>query len=158
MVRVIDIPTDEDVRRRVAGWVVEEWRHLFPDDTVEWYLEAWADADASGAGAPHAVVALVDGEVVGTASMVLDDELPGAVEPGPWLAAVFVLPEHRGRGAGGAMVRELMTRATGGLWLYTEGEAEWYGQMGWVTVRVSTLNGHEVTVMHFDGGRSQRAG
>ncbi|MFM7262353.1 MAG: GNAT family N-acetyltransferase [Acidimicrobiales bacterium] len=144
---VVDMPADDGLRRRAAAWVVEEWPHLFPDDTEEWYLDVWADADTSGTDAPHAVVALLDGEVVGTASMVLDDELPGAPEPGPWIAAVWVHPDHRRKGAGRAMVRELMSRAGGRLWLYTENEADWYVAMGWAPVRDATLNGHTVTVM-----------
>lgn len=147
MLTVVDIPVDTAVRRRVASWVVEEWPHLFPDDTEEWYLDVWSHADESGGRAPHCVVALWDGEPVGTASIVLDDELPGATEPGPWLAAVYVLPSHRGRGAGRAMVQELMRRADGPLWLYTEHEAEWYVTLGWTRVRDAELNGHAVTVM-----------
>lgn len=144
---VVDMPADGELRRRAAAWVVEEWPHLFPDDTEQWYLDVWAQADVTGAEAPHAVVALRDGEVIGTASMVLDDELPGAHEPGPWIAAVWVHPGHRRRGVGRAMVRELMSRARGRLWLYTENEAAWYVSMGWTRVRDATLNGHTVTVM-----------
>jgi len=29
---------------------------------------------------------------------------------------------------------------------------DWYGSMGWSTVRVSELNGHRVTVMHWRAG------
>ena len=146
-VTVVDMPTDGALRRMVARWLVDEWPHLFPDDTEEWYLDVWAQADLSGAEAPHVVVAVLEGEVIGTASMVLDDELPGAPEPGPWLAAVWVHPGHRGKGAGRALVREIVSRARGPLWLYTEGEAGWYASMGWTRVREDSLNGHTVTVM-----------
>lgn len=148
--RVIDIPADAAVRGRVATWVVNEWRHLFPDDDVQWYLDVWSHADTTGALAPHGVVAVEEGEVIGTASMVLDDELPGARETGPWIAAVYVLPEHRGRGIGRALVSELMSRANGPLWLYTENESDWYESMGWISVRNAVLSGRRVTVMTFD--------
>jgi GNAT superfamily N-acetyltransferase len=147
MVTVVDMPPDAGLRRRVAAWVLAEWPHLFPDDTEDWYVNVWSEADRSGTNPPHCVVALVDGEPVGTASVVLDDELPGATEPGPWLAAVYVLPDYRGRGAGRAMVRELMSRMRGPLWLYTEHESDWYRDMGWRHVREAVLNGHAVTVM-----------
>lgn len=147
MLTVVDIPVDAALRRRVAGWLVAEWPHLFPDDTEDWYLDVWSRADATGDGVPHCVVAVRDGEVVGTASMVEDDELPRADEPGPWIAAVYVHPAHRGQGAGRAMVRELMLRATGPLWLYTESESDWYVSMGWAEVRGAEVNGHPVTVM-----------
>lgn len=148
---ILDLPPDPDVRRRVAGWLVAEWPHLFPDDTAEWYLDEWARGDANGAAPPHCVVAVEDGEIVGTASVVIDDELPGASEPGPWLAAVYVLPAHRGRGAGRALVETVSARVEGGLWLYTESEAGWYESMGWERIRDSELNGHPVTVMSRPG-------
>jgi GNAT superfamily N-acetyltransferase len=144
---IADLPADEDIRRRVARWLVDGWPHLFPDDTEDWYLHVWDEADRTGARPPHGLVATVNGVPVGTASMVLDDELPGAKEPGPWLAAVWVEPSHRRHGIGGALVRAVMERAHGPLWLYTEDGVEWYGAMGWHKVRGAELNGHAVTVM-----------
>lgn len=146
--RVIDIPADPATRRTVAQWCVDEWPHLFPDDTVQWYLDMYDAADRSGAGVPHALVAVRGGEVVGTASLVPDDELPDAHEPGPWVAAVFVVPGHRGVGVGRALVSALMDRADGDVWLYTENEEAWYESMGWTRTRESAVNGHRVTVMH----------
>ena len=148
-VRIIDMPPDEGTMRAVAAWVMEEWRHMFPDDTVDWYLDVWTQASAHPDGPPHAVVATEDGTIIGTASVVVDDELPGATEPGPWLALTLVLPVHRGRGIGTAMVKELMGRCPGGLWLYTESESGWYESLGWRAVRTAEVNGVPVTVMHW---------
>lgn len=147
--RFVDIPVDPSVRRMVAGWCLDEWAHLFPDDTEQWYLDMYADADSSGARPPHALVAIDGDDVVGTASLVHDDDLPGAPEPGPWLAAVYVLPTHRGRGVGRALVTSIMERHGSDAWLYTEGEMDWYESMGWSHVRESDMNGHRVTVMHW---------
>ena len=145
---IVDLPADPRVRRQVAGWLIAEWPHLFPDDTEEWYLDEWARGDANGTAVPpHCVVAVDGGEIVGTASVLIDDDLPGATEPGPWLAAVYVLPSHRGKGAGRALVESVSARVKGGLWLYTEHEEEWYESMGWTRVRESEMNGHRVTVM-----------
>lgn len=145
--RIIDIPTDPAVRRMVAAWCVAEWPHLFPDDTDRWYLDMYSEADSTGARPPHALVAFDGDEIVGTASLVVDDELPGAMEPGPWLAAVYVVPSHRGHGIGRALVREVLERAEADVWLYTENEVTWYESMGWSRVRESAVNGHSVTVM-----------
>eukprot|EP01044_Picomonas_judraskeda_P005738 COSAG03_NODE_551_length_6981_cov_20.070038_2_plen_233_part_00 len=146
---IVNLPADPRVRRQVAGWLIAEWPHLFPDDTEEWYLDEWARGDANGTSAPPHCVVAVDGrgQIVGTASVVIDDDLPGATEPGPWLAAVYVLPSHRGKGAGRALVESVSARVEGGLWLYTEHEEQWYESMGWERVRESEINGHRVTVM-----------
>ena len=155
MVRVVDMPADRTVMLTVASWVMEEWRHMFPDDTVDWYLDVWSQASRPHSGAPHAVIA-VDGEdIVGTASVVVDDELPDAEEPGPWLALTWVRPDRRRRGIGTAMVRDLMRRCPDGLWLYTESESAWYESMGWQRVRESSVNGVAVTVMSWRSRASQ---
>ena len=145
--RVVDMPADHETMRMVAGWVMDEWRHMFPDDTVDWYLGVWSQASAPHEGPPHAVIAVDEGEIVGTASVLLDDELPGATEPGPWLALTWVVPGRRGRGIGTTMVHELMRRCPQGLWLYTESEEAWYEAMGWHRVRTAEVNGAPVTVM-----------
>ena len=147
--RVIDIPSDAPVRLLVARWCLDEWAHLFPDDTEQWYLDMYADADSTGDRPPHALVAIDGDEVVGTASLVPDDDLPGATEPGPWLAAVYVLPTHRGRGTGRMLVNAVMNRVASDMWLYTEDEMTWYESVGWSRGRDSELNGRRVTVMHW---------
>ena len=141
------MPDDDNVRLMIARWCLEEWAHLFPEDTEQWYLDMYADAYSSGSNPPHALVALEGDTVVGTASLVPDDDLPGAREPGPWLAAVYVTPSHRGRGVGRALVTEILDRAESDVWLYTENEMSWYESMGWTRVRDSEVNGHPVTVM-----------
>jgi GNAT superfamily N-acetyltransferase len=132
----------------VAQWCVDEWPHLFPEDTVRWYLDMYGEADTSGELPPHALVAIDGDEVVGTASLVPDDELPDANGAGPWVAAVYVVPGHRRHGVGRALLEAVHARITGDAWLYTEGGTQWYESMGWTRVRESAVNGHRVTVMH----------
>lgn len=150
---VIPLPADPDLRRTVAEWSVAAWAEHFPEDEVDTYLALYAEAD--GAGLPRVWVSLdTAGGVTGTASLVVDDDLPGAAESGPWLAAVWVHPDHRGRGAGRALV-EAATEAARSLGhremhLYTDGAEEWYERAGWRAVRTASLRGHPVTVMSFD--------
>lgn len=149
-VQIVDVPVDESVRRTLAEWSLAEWAGDFPDDTIDWYLDLY-DASARDHGLPVCVVALVDGSPVGTASLIADDELPEAVEPGPWVAAVFVEPGSRGEGVGAALVAEVVRRghAMGfdEVYLYTETGASWYEKSGWRAVRTAELAGHDVTVM-----------
>ena len=147
MARIIDMPPDRAVMEKVASWVMNEWSHMFPDDDLTWYVDVWTHASHDHVGPPHAVIACDGDDIIGTASVVVDDELPDAVEPGPWLALTWVAPEHRRGGVGTAMVRELMGRCPDGLWLYTESEMAWYESMGWHRVRETAVNGVPVTVM-----------
>jgi len=149
-IRVEDIPRDHGLRLTVAHWSLAEWVHDFPDDTIDWYLDLYEEASRVR-GLPSVFVAHLDGKLAGTASLVADDELPGASEPGPWVAAVFVTPPARRKGVGGAVVRAAIDRARDlGLpevYLYTGTGIDWYLDAGWEVVRVAELAGHPVTVM-----------
>ena len=149
---VIDMPDDIELRGHVARLCVEQWRGDFPHDTDRWYLDMY-DAAGGGDGLPVVLVAMDGGDFLGTASLIADDELPGASEPGPWLAAVYVVESHRNRGVGGRLVREMTARAVDlgctPVFLYTESGRHWYEAMGWQVMRTATLADHEVTVMRW---------
>lgn len=129
------------------------WRHDFPEDTPDTYLDQFA-LDAASPGALPEVYAAVspDDQLLGLASLVVDDELPGATEPGPWLAAVFVRPECRSRGTGSALVRHIVERChqrgDATLYLYTEHQQSWYQSMGWTFIRETPLNDIAHVVMY----------
>lgn len=154
-VRIVDMPVDDAVRRTLAQWSLTEWADDFPDDTLDWYLDLYEESSRS-AGLPVCLVAERDGRPVGTASLIADDELPGALEPGPWVAAVFVEPGSRHTGVGAALVAEAVRRghAMGfeEIFLYTEAGASWYEKSGWQSVREARLADHPVTVMVHRGG------
>jgi len=151
--RIIDMPDDAGVQSFIAKTCVSFWRRDFPHDTDEWYLTLYTESLRSQT-LPIVLIAHMGDEVVGTASLIADDELPDATELGPWLAAVFVEEERRGTGVGTALVQEMMTRARAlqieRLYLYTENAAAWYQLMGWRTLRTARLSDHDVTVMCCD--------
>ncbi len=150
--RVIDIPDDKELQQRVARDCVNYWRRDFPLDTDYWYVNLYREALATDS-LPIVLVAMDGDQYIGTASLIADDELPDAVEPGPWMAAVLVQPERRGCGVGTALVKELVDRARvlgiATVYLYTESTVEWYEAMGWTSVRTAQLSDHEVTVMMY---------
>lgn len=150
MIDVIDIPDDSELQQRVARDCVEQWKRDFPLDTEQWYLNLYRDALATEQ-LPVVLIAMVNGEYVGTGSLIADDELPDATEPGPWIAAVFVLPKYRRLGVGTSLVNALVDRAQTlrqtDVYLYTESSVDWYVSMGWSVVRMARLSDHNVTVM-----------
>ena len=56
-------------------------------------------------------------------------------ELSPWLAGVFVTPEHRRRGTGAALVDRVVQEARAldipRLYLYTPGDGTLYVRLGW---------------------------
>ena len=128
------------------------WQHDFPQDTAQTYIDQFLqDAESPGA-LPEIFAAIGPSDtLLGLASLVADDELPGATEPGPWLAAVFVRPEARSRGVGAALVHHVVERSRqrgdSALYLYTDNSRSWYESMGWTFIRETPLNGLPHAVM-----------
>lgn len=152
-ISIVEMPHDDAVRLQSASWAVEEWRRDFPYDTVDWYLTLYAHADLSES-LPIVLAAFIDDEFVGSASLIADDELPDASEPGPWVAAVYVAESARGQGVGSALVKDLLRRASElqieRVYLYTQHGAPWYEAMGWTPCRTARLRDHDVTVMMYE--------
>lgn len=137
---------------QAAQWSHAAWRYEFPADTSNTYLEQFA-LDAASPGALPEIYAAVgpNGELLGLASLVADDELPGDTEPGPWLAAVFVTPEARSHGIGSTLVQHVVERSRqrgdAALYLYTDDHEGWYASKGWTSLRRTPLNGIDHIVM-----------
>jgi uncharacterized protein (DUF952 family)/N-acetylglutamate synthase-like GNAT family acetyltransferase len=130
---------------QAAQWGFAAWAHEFPNDTVQTYLDLYShSAGTSGRLAETFVAIDMDDNLLGCVSLVDDDELPGATEPGPWVAALFVHPSAREHGVGNALLQHLNARAVElgfkQLFLYTEDKQSWYVQKGWHYVRNTVLN------------------
>jgi len=86
----------------LVAWLIAEWGHLFPHITPQMLVSSYQQRIVPGR-IPQTFVALVADEVVGTASLVAHD-LDARSELSPWLAAVYVRPDRRGKGVGSALV------------------------------------------------------
>jgi N-acetylglutamate synthase-like GNAT family acetyltransferase len=138
---------------KVAFWSYNEWNHLFP-------LQTYKDAlrDFSGylnrERLPLTFIVIENNEVIGTASLVQDDELPGYGHLTPWIASVYVTEENRGRGIGRLLVRHSLkaVKRLGirFLYLWTENMAEWYAKQGWTEISKTCLYNLEISIMQFD--------
>jgi thiamine pyrophosphokinase len=83
---------------------------------------------------PLTYLALIGGECVGTVSVVMND-LKTQETLSPWLAAVVVRPDYRGRGIAEALIRRACADAKrlgyGILYLRTEYAGGYYKRLGW---------------------------
>jgi predicted N-acetyltransferase YhbS len=99
---------------------------------------------------PIAFVALGDDDgIVGTASLIFDD-LEGDPR-NPWLASVYVPPEHRKKGIASALVRtvEDAARRIGydRLYLFTSTAPSLYAGLGWTALEQRDYRGEHIQVM-----------
>jgi N-acetylglutamate synthase-like GNAT family acetyltransferase len=140
----------------LAQWQHAEWGHLKPGDSVEARtarLQGWTNRDRI----PLTVVAVDDGEVLGSASLIVQD-METRMELSPWLAAVFVGPEHRRQGTGAELVRRIMREATRLkvplLYLYTVHSEAFYAKLGWTLQEHTTYREQNVAIMTYTPTRT----
>jgi predicted N-acetyltransferase YhbS len=131
--------------------------------TVDWHLpefdakgnrRVWLDARKEESrrltGVPCAWVALLDGVPVGSVSLVASN-MSTRPDLTPWLAALYVLPDHRGRGVGTALTRRCESEAAIAgyrrLYLYTSRARGYYQRLGWLPIGEDEYEGEGVTVM-----------
>ena len=71
---------------------------------------------------------------------------------GPWLASLWVHPEHRRQGLGAHLVNHVRQHSRQHrlprLRLFTADGADWYRRLGWQDEQTAVLNGSAVTIMH----------
>jgi GNAT superfamily N-acetyltransferase len=135
----------------LAQWHYQEWSALRPGDSVEARivrLQGWC-----GRGQiPLTVIALSDNGLLGSASLI-EHDMDDRLELTPWLAGVFVAPEHRRRGIGTALVRRVMAEAmelqVSKLYLYTVDSPGFYDGLGWSLAEKTCYRGKEVSIMSF---------
>jgi N-acetylglutamate synthase-like GNAT family acetyltransferase len=150
--RIVQVPDDKHIINTLALWSISEWGADFPSDTVDTYKDLYRQSRDSVTGEPRVFVALDEhGQPMATVTYINNDDLPNAIEPGPWLAALFVHPNHRRHGIGATLVDVVVNharqlRATD-LYLYTADKVDWYARLGWRVVREAELAKRPVTVM-----------
>jgi N-acetylglutamate synthase-like GNAT family acetyltransferase len=126
-----------------------EWQHLYSDWNATTAATEFA-AQHSDGRIPTTLVALRDGQLLGSVS-VIEDDLPGWQHLNPWLASLYVIPEFRGNGVGAALVAgaERLISASGikQIFLFTESRTTFFTQLGWQVYAETTAHGHPAVVM-----------
>jgi N-acetylglutamate synthase-like GNAT family acetyltransferase len=144
-----------DAVSTLARWHHEQWKHLSPGDSIEQRiarLQAHLDIESI----PTTFVALSSQEkgatkVVGSASLISHD-MDTHPEWTPWLASVFVAPQHRGQGIGTALVRRVIQQARmlgiAQLYLFTTPDKKgFYARLGWSLIERTRYRGYQQIVM-----------
>lgn len=154
-IELAEIAEHQHLGPLLAAWHVAEWGHLYEDWTLE-VAEAeframdvagrtpttWLAFDGPGRQAEH---------LLGSISLLGDDDLPGFRHLKPWLASLYVVQEARNRGIGKLLVDHLMAEAARQgiprVHLFTAGQQEYYERQGWRTLARPIVRGHEAAVM-----------
>ena len=136
----------------LAQWHHAEWSYLNPDRSLDERIEEMRE-DLLGKVIPTTFVAEGDGELLGSACILADD-MSTHPELSPWLASVYVEQQHRMKGIGSVLVKQVMRHAKENgvkhLYLYTPDQAQLYARLGWQVFSEELYNGTPVTVMSID--------
>ncbi len=141
----------------LAGWHHDEWGHLYDAGTWSRDTAVREFETMAAPGSVDVTWVAFDGagrserDVLGSVSLVADDDLAGWEHLTPWLASMYVSPEARGRGVAAALTSELLAgaaeRGHEDVHLFTSGQEQYWAARGWrVLDRVDT-EGHAATVM-----------
>ena len=149
--RILAVSDQPELAAQVAAWLTTAFG--YPGGLS---AAALTERILSPRAPPTENFILLDGDTpAGTASLTRED-LDSRPDLTPWLAGVYVPPDHRGRGHARALVRhvEAAARATGigTLWLYTWTAAPLYAGLGWVEAgpEIDRKRQQPVTLMRRD--------
>jgi predicted N-acetyltransferase YhbS len=133
-----------------ARWRAQAFSVL--DTSIE---EETRSLEAFAADQRHqvALIAKANGVPLGTCLLV-----PSEIDPNhtvsPWLAGLFVAPEHRRQGAGAALVRAIeeqaRLRGVSRLYLYSDDAIPFYEKLGWKVLERTMWKGFDTALMARD--------
>ena len=120
-----------------AAWSYGEWGSQMSADSLDNTLARYRANAANTNDLPLTWIALRKGKIAGMARLKEQDH-PVRTELTPWLASVFVHPEHRGRGIAKALCKRVAAEAKNQgfrqIYLFTHTAPDMYAAMGWEEV------------------------
>jgi predicted N-acetyltransferase YhbS len=134
----------------IAARQQEEFGYLNPDGTMEQRIERLSGAN-DRERLPISLVALSEDQssLVGTANVLATTLTHKHLSP--WLSAMFVATEHRGKGIASALALAAASQAGrlgfDTIYLFTPRNESLYARLGWATFDRVGLNGTIVSVM-----------
>lgn len=139
----------------LAAWHQDEWGFLNPDRSVADRIDELKEHLGTGI-VPTTYVAEDDnGKLLGSAS-ILTHDMSVHRDKTPWLASVYVDPEHRRNGVGAAVVKRIMQHAAENgmrrMYLYTMDQEAFYQRLGWRTISREVYRDTDVIVMECEPG------
>ncbi len=147
---IVDLANAPQQLSTIAQWHQSEWGHLYPGLSLHDRITMMQSFLAQNTNLPRMWVMMHEQKAIGTAALVACD-LDTHPEWSPWLASVFVLPEHRKKGHGTALIRHAMRAAQqmqySVLTLFTPDQSALYKSLGWFTIAQERYQGEDITLM-----------
>ena len=150
--RIESLSLHPDLIPRLAAWHHEQWGYLYPNDTLH-ARTARMSAYLSDALIPTTYVALEGDHLLGSGA-IIECDMETHTHLTPWLASLFVHPDHRRHGVGSALVRHIVTMAAKEhiplLHLFTPDKQRYYERLGWHLIETTEYHGERVSILSCD--------
>ncbi len=139
----------------LAEWHATEWGHLYAGPGSTWNRQVaeqeFAEMQRDKIPLTLIAVDLTSSALLGSISLIADDELQGFEHLTPWLASLYIVPAARGVGIARALIDAAIDEAArlgnNQVYLFTSGQADYYHKLGWETVADTQAHGHPTVVM-----------
>ena len=158
MMTIENLTDHEDFIPQLAAWHHSQWANLNPGDTEEARTARYRE-ELESDGLPITFVAVADGALLGSASL-LESDMKTRMELTPWLASVYVADEHRRKGIGEALVRRVVEEAATlryqTIYLFTPDKAHFYAKRGWTSLEKTTYHNEQIEIMNTHPAASRR--
>jgi GNAT superfamily N-acetyltransferase len=133
----------------IAQWHQNEWQHISPQLTTELRIAQYA-AYSSSASIPFCIIALIDRQPVGSASLVISD-METRPHLTPWLASVYIESRFRCQGIATQLIERCVDKARESaidtLYLFTPDQLSFYRHRGWKPVETCEYHKEKVDIM-----------
>lgn len=132
---VLVASSDADTIKQISKW-----------EEAQWGVDGVVSTDK-----PYAIAAAYEDDKLVGSAVLAERDLSIKPHIKPWVASVFVLPEHRGQGIATMLVQKLEEEAKRlkfeTIWLYTEEAHTLYVRLGWKFVESLMYKKAPITVM-----------
>jgi GNAT superfamily N-acetyltransferase len=133
---------------QIAQWNLDEWPSIY-DGSLEKAV-AYHAATATRGGVPTCLVATENNILLGVVCILMDD-LENRPDLNPWLGALYVNPEFRGRGIARKLVEACMNEARKAqldiLYAWTKHLTPLFKSLGWNHIETVDALGSPVDVL-----------
>jgi GNAT superfamily N-acetyltransferase len=139
----------------LSEWHYAQWGYLHPGDSPA-NRASWFQKHLAGLSMPATFLALLEYTLLGSASLI-EYDMDERKDLAPWLASVYVAPEHRRRGVASALVNRVVEEAgrlgVDTLYLYTPDQESLYARLGWTPFERTEHRGQRIVIMTIEPKR-----